>query len=300
MHWLLNVTQHLFHPRRSNNHRAKVLHPEWLGILSVLCFVFLGLTTVFKSQFAGILGYSSSITADQVVDATNAERALVGAAPLTPNKVLSAAARAKGQDMLSEQYWAHTSPSGRQPWDFMKQEKYVFVVAGENLARDFSTTEDMVRAWMASPTHKANIVNTKYQEIGVAVIDGTFQGVETTLVVQMFGTPPKATAAIGDSTVTQAVEEVAQVQLEVPKPAVLASATFPEATLQVPPLFSPLQMSKAALLAIVLLLLFTLVYDTIVINSRDTMRLVGNNLGHIMFLMVVAFLVIYFRGGVVH
>jgi uncharacterized protein YkwD len=284
------------------------LHPEWLAVLSFLCLVFIGLTYAFRQSFSGILGYSSSITADQVVDATNAERAQVGAKPLRLNTVLSSAARAKGQDMLSEQYWAHTSPSGKQPWDFMKQEKYTFVVAGENLARDFSTTDAMVNAWMASPTHKANIINTRYEEIGVAVIDGTFQGVETTLVVQMFGTPPKSVGLVGDAGTTQ--EPVQAVEVEpanneldtqsVPRQVVLASAAFPQSGLSMPPLFSPLQLSKAALLAVVLMLICTLIYDTVLIHNRDTMRLVGNNIGHITFLLVVAFLVIYFRGGIIH
>jgi hypothetical protein len=282
------------------------LHPEWLAVLSVLCLVFVGLNFFFRQTFSGILGYSSSITADQVVDATNKQRALIGAKPLRVNTVLSSAARAKGQDMLSEQYWAHTSPSGRQPWDFMKQEKYTFVVAGENLARDFSTTDAMMNAWMASPTHKANIINTRYEEIGIAVIDGTFQGVETTLVVQMFGTPPKSAALLGDSVTTDTTEAVEVAPAEVtevlnaPRQAVLASAAFPQSGLSLPPLFSPLQLSKAALLAVVLMLICTLIYDTVVIHSRDTMRLVGNNIGHITFLLVVAFLVIYFRGGIIH
>ena len=95
--------------------------------------------------------------------------------------------------MFNKQYWAHTAPDGKEPWDFMSEAGYSYQVAGENLARDFSTTSAMVAAWMASPTHRANIMNGRYTEIGIAVINGTLEGVETTLVVQMFGTPRSST-----------------------------------------------------------------------------------------------------------
>ena len=97
--------------------------------------------------------------------------------------------------MFTDQYWAHTAPDGTEPWTFMHQMGYQYVVAGENLARDFGQTDEMVSAWLASPTHRANIMNPKYQEIGIAVIDGVLEGYETTLVVQMFGTPPSGRVA---------------------------------------------------------------------------------------------------------
>src|SRR5258708_28336998 len=91
--------------------------------------------------------------------------------------------------MFANQFWAHVAPDGTSPWQFFKNAGYQYYSAGENLARDFSNTSDMMAAWMASPTHRANIVNGRFREIGVAVVDGRLLGSDTTLVVQLFGTP---------------------------------------------------------------------------------------------------------------
>ncbi len=204
----LNKTlAHLFRPGRSNNHRPRLLHPELLFILSFLVVVFGSLVyvdTIRYQPLENILGYASNINPEDVVRLTNSERAKQGLHELVFNSTLSAAAQAKGQDMFAHQYWAHTSPAGKEPWDFMNEVGYTYRVAGENLARDFMTTTTMVDAWMASPTHRANIVNARYTEIGIAVINGHLQGVDTTLVVQMFGTP--RTVAAAPATTNQAAQ----------------------------------------------------------------------------------------------
>lgn len=200
------IFRYLLHPHESNNFRPRLLHPEWMLALSVLAFVAV-FSLGFLNKSAGvrggvILGYATNITVDQVVAQTNQQRAAVGLPPLAYSGVLSSAAESKANDMFANNYWAHVSPSGRQPWDFIHDAGYSYSAAGENLARDFYETGSMVGAWMASPTHKANIVNSKYSQIGVAVVNGTLQGTETTLVVQMFGNPigvPVAQAQTGDA-----------------------------------------------------------------------------------------------------
>ncbi len=188
---LFETIAHLFHPRRSNNHRPKVLHPEamayMVGIIVALSF-FIQFAPR-QNALSNVLGYSSDITVDKVLSQTNQIRGQGSLKSLQYSDRLSQAAVAKGQDMFANQYWAHTSPSGREPWDFIRAVGYGYRVAGENLARDFDTTDTMMQAWMASPTHRENIMHPRYQEIGIAVIDGTLNGVETTLVVQMFGLP---------------------------------------------------------------------------------------------------------------
>ncbi len=214
----LNKTlAHLFRPGRSNNHRPRLLHPELLFILSFLVVVFGSAVYVEALRYQpleNILGYASNINPDDVVRLTNAERAKQGLHELTFNSTLAAAAQAKGQDMFNNQYWAHTSPTGREPWDFMNESGYSYRVAGENLARDFMTTTAMIDAWMASPTHRANVVNSRYTEIGIAVINGNLQGVDTTLVVQMFGTP-RAVAAV-PTTTNQAVQTTDNANTQLP------------------------------------------------------------------------------------
>lgn len=324
---------HLFHPRRSNNHRARLLHPIALVYLSVIVVGFsllLNSLSLLPEKYETILGFASSITPSQVVEQTNAQRAQQGLPPLTMNAKLNQAAMAKAQDMMADQYWAHVAPDGTQPWSFIRNAGYSYKVAGENLARDFVNTNDMMAAWMASPTHRANIVSNRYTEIGIAVIDGTLQGYETTLVVQMFGSPQVAVAetvsqtavatepstsqpaptqeqsAAAEPIVTETLPSeapVAVVPVVATDPSqsssVLAGTLVPIGELQVPPLFTPLQLSKAFFLSLIMLIIGTLLYDSFVIGHHQTMRLVGKNLAHIVFLSTVAFLLILFKGGII-
>lgn len=334
---LFRTLAHLFHPRRSNNHRPAVLHPQSLVVLASAAVIF---TILFQPFFllvlkhtGNVLGYASNITAADVVVMTNQERAKAGLPELTTNAKLNQAATAKAAHMFEQQYWAHVAPDGTQPWAFFKQANYSYRAAGENLARDFNNTDDMMKAWMASPTHRANIVNGRYQEIGVAVVDGTLLGTETTLVVQLFGSPMSAQAQVP----AKAAAQVAQAPAIETKPAIAPAPTktptndqFPPATpdtigfaeppvqnegvarsnilgsgffafgsLQAPPLFSPLQLSKLFFLGIIFVIVTTLTYDTVVIGHRNTVRLVGKNFAHILLFLVVAYLLIFFKAGVV-
>ncbi len=207
MQQLRETLAHLFHPRRSNNHRSRLLHNDALVIFCALIIGFAIFTTIIPTlnpRMGYILGYATDISIQDVVAQTNAQRASVGLQPLTLNTTLSNAAAGKAQDMFTKQYWAHTSPDGVEPWAFISGAGYSYVAAGENLARDFLHTSDMLAAWMASPTHKANIVNAKYEEIGVAVVNGSLDGVETTLVVQMFGKPQDSVEQTASVITTQA------------------------------------------------------------------------------------------------
>lgn len=303
MRKLSDIFAHIFHPRRSNNHRPKLLHPESLFFLVLIASGFVALLHLFSSLTSSngnILGYASTITPRQVIQDTNKERVRLGLKPLVLNQSLAEAALAKGQDMFADQYWSHTAPDGVEPWYFIKQTGYQYQVAGENLARDFANTENMMVAWMASPTHRANIVNSRYDEIGIAVIDGSLEGYETTLVVQMFGSQTR----VGINPVLGEDNEVKTIQasgdaLKRSQKAVLASLLVPRGKIESPPLFTPLQLTKAFFLAVIMLIISTLVYDTFVIGHRSTIRLVGKNLAHVFLLIAVMYLVIFFKGGVV-
>lgn len=110
-----------------------------------------------------------------------------GLKPLNLNENLSLAALEKAEDMFSHGYWAHNAPDGTTPWKFIYEADYNYLYAGENLARDFNDSSSVVSAWMKSKTHRDNILNANYQDIGFAVVNGKLNGKETTLVVQMFG-----------------------------------------------------------------------------------------------------------------
>lgn len=129
---------------------------------------------------------------------TNMARQDNGGLPaLTENTKLDQDAEAKLKDMFARQYFEHVSPDGKGPSDQAKAAGYQYVVIGENLALgNFKNDQALVDAWMNSPGHRANILNTKYLEIGVAVGQGEFEGHQTWLAVQEFGRPASACPAI--------------------------------------------------------------------------------------------------------
>lgn len=299
---LFQSLAHLFHPRRSNNHRPQILHPE--GLLA-LCLVGLGFwfgisqLHAVPGPMSHVLGFASSITPGDVIDQTNEQRATLGLPPLELNRELTNAALAKGQHMFDHQYWAHIAPDGTDPWYFIRGANYTYQVAGENLARDFYDTDDMVKAWMASPTHRANIMNPKYRDIGIAVIDGQLQGYDTTLVVQMFGTPRYVDPSLPEDSGAPVAVVAAPELNPAEAGSVLASALISPGSFRAPPLFTPLQLTKAFFLAMIMVIMATLLYDAFVIGNTSTVRLVGKNLAHILLFGMVAFLVVLFKGGIV-
>lgn len=131
-----------------------------------------------------------SLSANGVIIQTNKQRTVAGLPALSVNAQLTAAATEKLNDMFTKQYFEHVSPQGVGPSDLAKSMGYAYVLVGENLALgNFNGDAALVEAWMNSPGHRANILNTKYQEIGVAVKEGMYQGNKVWLAVQEFGTP---------------------------------------------------------------------------------------------------------------
>jgi uncharacterized protein YkwD len=181
-------------PKPDNNFKPLALRHKPLALLSALLI----LTKVVTVATVGLIPSQaelSTITVDRIIQLTNAERTKAGLAPLSSNSKLMAAAKEKGGHMLQEEYFAHISPSGVTPWYWINKHGYSYQVAGENLAIDFSRAEDVVAAWMASPSHKANILHKDYVETGVAVVSGSFQGGTSVIIVHMFGKPTQAHVA---------------------------------------------------------------------------------------------------------
>jgi len=141
---------------------------------------------------------NSSLTRAGVILWTNTNRQQNGNLPaLMENQLLDKAAQLKLQDMFKQQYFEHVNPQGVGPGDLAKQVGYNFISEGENLALgNFIDDQDLLKAWMNSPGHRANILNVKFQEIGVAVGQGTYQGHKTWLAVQEFGKPASSCPSI--------------------------------------------------------------------------------------------------------
>ena len=142
-----------------------------------------------RSRQTQVLGVSTKLDIDRIVSLLNLERAKVGVGPVTLEEKLNQAATAKAEHMFSDSYWAHVSPDGTQPWQFIQDTGYGYQSAGENLARDFADEQSLVAAWMASPTHRDNIINGNFSEVGLAVLDGQIAGEPVLLVVNFFAQP---------------------------------------------------------------------------------------------------------------
>jgi uncharacterized protein YkwD len=130
-----------------------------------------------------------SLNTENIIIDTNKERVKANLPPLKTNAKLNASAKIKVEDMIKRQYFEHESPTGEGVSDLGTQVGYVYVIMGENLALgNFSSSTDLLNAWMNSPGHRANILNPSYQEIGVYAVKGTYQGKVVWFAVQHFGT----------------------------------------------------------------------------------------------------------------
>lgn len=178
-----------FIPHEENEYKPHFLrHRSVLMIFFVVIIIELGfLVQVFlvfdKTKFL------AAVLPGVLTSLTNEERAENNAPPLVQNDLLTRAAQLKAEDMATRQYFAHTSPDGKSPWYWFNQVNYRYSLAGENLAVNFFESEDVARAWMNSPTHRANIVKKDYTEIGIGVANGIFEGRNTVFVAQLFGKP---------------------------------------------------------------------------------------------------------------
>ncbi len=315
MQWLTKVNRvvsHLFHPQRSNNYRPRILHPESLFAISLLAIViglgFIRLVPSFSQTLGSVLGYASDINVASVIAETNDQRLRLGLKPLSESPLLTLAAKKKATDMFQKQYWAHIAPDGTKPWHFMKLVGYDYRYAGENLAKNFAVTDDLLAAWMHSPKHRENILNPHYTQIGVAVSDGVLNGVETTLVVQMFGQPQHVLPAIAAGTHTSIQPHKTRSKARTKEMSesnklnsqVLAQATISRPLIpQLKPTYSPLILIKSFFFSIGFMLMLVLVYDLVMIRENHRFRLVGKNFAHLLLLGTIMFLIFYFKAGVI-
>jgi len=217
---------HNFLPHPVHRTRARLLSHRALMMYNFLLILFFIITQYAPKLYPGVLGYASDIKVSELLNLTNKKRTSDGLPALTLNEALSKAAYKKAQDMFAKDYWAHVSPDGIEPWDFILAEKYDYSYAGENLAKNFNSSKEVVDAWISSPSHKDNMISKNYDEIGFAVVNGTLDGYKTTLVVQFFGKPrtPSYLAEADKETVNEKIlesvseESETEITAEIPKP----------------------------------------------------------------------------------
>ena len=165
--------------------RSKNIRNVIFVLLFLEVFTFLIPTITRINSTGGMAAVLPAILADL----TNEERQIQKLEILAVNPTLNKAAEMKANDMAEKGYFAHTSPEGKTPWYWLSKAGYEYQYAGENLAINFTDSKDVTNAWMASPTHKANIVKGNYTEMGTGIASGTYEGRESVFVAQVYANP---------------------------------------------------------------------------------------------------------------
>lgn len=270
-----------FFPHNNNNFRARILHHRSIFFSIVLVLVAAFSISTVRTSFPQVLGVSYDITSSQLLYFTNLKRQENGTIPLSLNDRLSLAAKEKAADMFFHNYWAHNSPDGKTPWVFIKNSGYTYVYAGENLARGFQNSDEVIKAWMASPDHRDNMLSRNYSEVGFAVMKGKLLGEETVLVVEMLGNTSLGSPGSKVSTVPPASSELVLSRNESN------------------PIISSLSLSKNLSVIIATVFITVLVLDMFVTKRRKITRFVGHNLDHIFFFIAILSVIFILARGVI-
>lgn len=172
-------------PHKENDYRPHLIRRYGLA---AIFFIVIGIQLGYNSAITGkVLGREPNITINTLLEQTNRERFKAGEKPLKLNDKLDQAAYLKAQDMFLKQYWAHNAPDGTPPWKWLGNVGYNYDEAGENLAKNFTSTDAVMTAWINSPEHRANILKNDYQDVGFAVVDGEMDNQPMSLIVAMYG-----------------------------------------------------------------------------------------------------------------
>ena len=131
-------------------------------------------------------GFLASVLPAVLIDYANEDRTAENLTPLRLNNLLSQAAQMKAEDMARRGYFSHDGPNGEKPWTWLDRVGYDYAYAGENLAVNFFDSKQINDAWMNSPAHKENILKNNFEEIGIGVASGNYEGRSSVFVVQFF------------------------------------------------------------------------------------------------------------------
>lgn len=185
-----------FIPHEGNGFRPHVVHTKrtlWYSALFVglKAMLFVVALTVPSTVYLHPEVLDKQYQA--IIQFTNDVRAREHKGSLGVSAKLNGSSDAKATDMARYGYFSHTGPNNRTLAYFLKQAKYQYSSAGENLAIGFSDALSVVKAWELSPTHYNNLIDHDFKEIGVGLQSGTYQGEPTIYIAQHFGTPAALT-----------------------------------------------------------------------------------------------------------
>jgi len=200
-----------------------------VGFLSSLGFGPSGFKNSIKHPNASVLSYAASMQEQTLLADTNTERTRLRLPPLSLSLQLDQAADEKAKDMAARNYWSHETPDGNPPWVFVANQKYSYQKLGENLAAGFNNEHSTVNGWMASRTHKENLLDPNFTEVGFGVAQSTNYtsggGGAMTIVVAFYGKPSDGATALGEVREGNASNSVSLAQLAVAELPVVGLAT---------------------------------------------------------------------------
>jgi len=216
-----NLIKDVFIPHEGNDHKPKVLRPKSLISYALIAIIIKLTVTGFLFVTYPTPAELAAIISSNMISLVNESRVEAGVEPLKENFVLASFSQNKGEDMITRDYFSHDTPEGKRPWQWIDRSEYDYVYAGENLAMDFSSAEVVHAAFMKSPTHRKNILNPKYKEVGMAVLKGEMNGNQTILLVEFFGTQRKDLSTLAS---TKPIPTEPEIEQSIP-----ASDTYPVA-----------------------------------------------------------------------
>lgn len=190
-------------PRGVSKHSFEKVYWPYIPLLLLATLVLTlsaqngNLRSTIKNPLASsnkVLAYATNLNPQQLLDYTNSARQSNKQQLLRLNPSLSKAAQAKANDMALKNYWSHNTPSGNPPWVFVSAVNYKYDKLGENLAAGFTDASTTIDGWMASQSHKANMLDGAYTEVGFGFAnnpDYTSSGAggPMTIVVAFYGKP---------------------------------------------------------------------------------------------------------------
>jgi len=266
------------------------LHHKNILLITLLLF-FGGLfLSAIRTNYPSVLGVSVDISAQKLLLLTNKQRIENNLSPLTLNPKLSLAAQRKAEDMFLQNYWAHNSPEGKTPWFFVRGAGYNYIYAGENLARGFDTSDDVISAWMASVRHRENVLSENFREVGFAVRKGKLDGEETVLVVEEFGS--QEVTQIAQNPQNQQIQEVSSSADNALSQAFSAPSIYNS-------FIKSISLTEGVDKIILSVFILALVLDMAVIERKKIIRFVGHNIDHIFFLVLVLLIIGVLGKGVI-
>ncbi len=146
----------------------KTYYP-FLPLLASIGFLLMVLLSPLRQPSSAVLATATNISTTNLLQDTNEQRTKNNSPNLVLSDRLSQAAQLKADDMSARNYWSHKTPDGNNPWVFIDKTKYIYTKAGENLAYGFEDSASTVTGWMNSPTHRANMLDKDFSEVGFGI-----------------------------------------------------------------------------------------------------------------------------------